>query len=99
MRNTVLNKLFIVLLVLTLILFTVNYIIDSNEIEVNDYYGLVEINGEMQSFEVFHNKVSINHATKKYTERYNEKLFAYLEHIQEQRDKTFMKGKVFLKEK
>ena len=99
MRNTVLNKLFIVLLVLTLVLFTVNYIIDSNEIGVNNYYGLVEINGEIQSFEVFHESPNINYPTKKNTERYDEKLLDYLDHIQESRDNTFMKGKVFLKGK
>jgi len=98
MRNILLNTIFMIFLAITLVLFTIYYIIDSVEIGL-DNDGLNEITGEMQSFEVFHNKVSINHATKKYTERYNEKLFAYLEHIQEQRDKTFMKGKVFLKEK
>ena len=99
MRNILLNTIFMIFLAITLVLFTIYKIIDYDETKVNDSYRLVEINGEMQSFEVFHNKVSINHATKKYTERYNEKLFAYLEHIQEQRDKTFMKSRVFLKEK
>ena len=55
--------------------------------------------GETQSFEVSHGKTNFYQPTKRVSERYDDKLFEYLEHIQEQRDKTFMRGKVFLKEK
>jgi hypothetical protein len=33
------------------------------------------------------------------SERYDDKLFDYLEHIQDSRDKTFHKGKVFIKQR
>ena len=97
MGNT-LNTTFVILLAITLILFTFYYIINSTETE-EDFGRLVEVTGAMQSFEVSHDETNFYHPTKKNTERYNEKLFDYLEHIQEQRENTFQKGKVFLKEK
>tara|TARA_B100001964_G_C13739155_1_gene382283 strand:- start:79 stop:429 length:351 start_codon:yes stop_codon:yes gene_type:complete len=97
MKNIRLNTIFIILLAITLILFTINYIISPIGMEVNDYSGSTENTGSMQSFEVFHEFPEVYYPTKKNTKRYNDKLFGYLEHIQESRDKTFMKGKVFLK--
>jgi len=98
MGNT-LNTTFIILLAITLILFTFYYIINSKEIGVNDYDGLIEITGEMQSFEVYHETSNIYYPTKKNTKRYDEKLLEYLDHIRESRDNTFLRGKVFLKER
>ena len=92
-----LDTLFIILLSITLALFTVYYFVDSVEIE--EYFEVSEVTGAMQSFEVSHHKFYFHHPTKKNTKRYDDKLFDYLEHIQEQRDSTFHKGKVFLKEK
>jgi len=96
MGNT-LNTTFVVLLVITLILFTFYYMIDSTETE--EVSEFKEIIGKMQSFEVSHSDIILYHPTMKNTKRYDDKLFVYLEHVQEQRDKTFMKGKVFLKQK
>ena len=84
-----LNTAFVVLLVATLILFTIYYIIISIETEERDYGGLKEITGKVQSFEVSHGKTGFDEPTKKVSERYDEKLFAYLEHIQDRRDETF----------
>ena len=53
----------------------------------------------MQSFEVSPGKTNFYQPTKENTERYDNKLLGYLDHIQEQRDKTFMRGRVFLTEK
>ena len=97
MGNT-LNTTFVILLVITLILFTFYYIINSGE-TVEEFNGIVEVTGDIQSYEVSHDKINFYHPTKKNTKRYNDKLFDYLEHIQGQRDKTFHKGKVFLKER
>ena len=97
MGNT-LNTTFVILLVITLILFTFYYIIIPTETE-EEFGGFKEITGMMQSFEVFHESPDIYYPTKKNTKRYNDKLFDYLDHIQGQRDKTFHKGKVFLKER
>lgn len=92
-----LNTLFIVLLVITLVLFTVYYTVDSTETE-EEFVGFNEITGATQSYVVFHGGYKFYHPTKKYTERYNEKLFDYLVHIQKSKDDTFHKGKVFLRE-
>ena len=70
-----------------------------NKFETDDFDRLNSFVGEMQSFEVFHESSNIYYPTKKNTERYNDKLLDYLDHIQEQRGKTFQKGKVFLREK
>ena len=86
-----LNTTFIVLLVITLILFTIYYILVSIETEEMDYGGLKEITGKVQSFEVFHGKTGFDEPTKKGAERYDDKLFAYLEHIQDRRDETFFR--------
>jgi len=97
MGNT-LNTTFVILAVITLILFTFYNIINFTEVK-EEVVEVKEITGSMQSFEVFHESFNNYYPTKKYTKRYNEKLFDYLEHIQEQRDKTFHKGKVFIREK
>ena len=97
MRNT-LNTTFVILLVITLILFTFYYIIDSTGTK-EEVIGFKEITGAVQSYEVSHDSANFYHPTKKNTKRYDEKLFSYLEHIQVQRDKTFHKGKVFLIQK
>ena len=97
MGNT-LNTTFVILLVITLILFTFYYIIIPTETK-EEFGGFKEITGAMQSFEVSHYKHNPYHPTKRVSERYDDKLFDYLEHIQGQRDKTFHKVKVFLKER
>ena len=86
-----LNTAFMALLVITLILFTVYYIIVSLETEEKDYGGLKEITGKVQSFEVSHGETGFDEPTKKGPERYDDKLFAYLEHIQDRRDETFFR--------
>lgn len=95
MRN--IPTLFIILLAIALVLFTISYIIDSDEIRVNAG-ELTVVTGEMQSFEAFHESSNNFNPTKKTTERYDEKLLEYLDHIQESKDNTFQKGKVFLRE-
>ena len=91
MENMRLNTTFIVLLVITLILFTIYYIIFSIETEEKDYGGLKEITGKVQNFEVSHEETSFDEPTKKGSERYDDKLFDYLEHIQDRRDETFFR--------
>jgi len=83
MRNTILNPLFIILIVTTLVLFTLYYMIDTPETKEN-IVGFNEITGAMKTYEISPNIEKFYHPTKKYTKRYNEKLFDYLEHIQEQ---------------
>ena len=98
MRGVALNTLFIILLTATLVLFTVYYILDSAETE-QEFGGFKEITGKVQSFEIFHNATDSYEPTKKTTERYDDKFFSYLESMQDSRDNTFMKGKVFFEEK
>jgi len=86
-----LNTTFIILLVIALILFTAYYIIVSLETEEKDYGGLKEITGKVQSFEVSHGETNFYKYNRKNAERYDDKLFAYLEHIQDRRDETFFR--------
>ncbi len=73
-----LNTTFVVLLVTTLILFTIYYIIVSLETEERDYGGLKEITGKVQSFEVFHGETNFYIPTKRVSEKYDDKYFDYL---------------------
>ena len=73
MKNIRLNTIFMILLAITLILFTINYIISPIGMEVNDYSGSTENTGSMQSFEVFHEFPEVYYPTKKNTKRYNAK--------------------------
>ena len=91
MDNIRLNTTFVVVLVVTLILFTIYYIIFSIETEERDYGGLKEITGKVQSFEVPHGEIGFDEPTKKVSERYDDKLFDYLEQIRDRRDETFFR--------
>ncbi|MEK6876454.1 MAG: hypothetical protein AABX63_03520 [Nanoarchaeota archaeon] len=91
MDNIRLNTTFVVVLVVTLILFTIYYIIFSIETEERDYGGLKEITGKVQSFEVSNNVVNSYQYSRKNAERYDNKLFAYKEDIQDRRDETFFR--------
>ena len=86
-----LNTTFIVLLVVTLILFTAYYIIYSIETEEKDYGNFEKITGKAQSFEVPHGETDSYDYNRKNAERYDDKLFAYLEHVQDRRDETFFR--------
>lgn len=86
-----LNTAFVILLVVTLILFTVYYIIFSIETEEKDYGNFEKITGKVQSFEVPHGETDSYQYNRKNAERYDDKLFAYLEHIRDRRDKTFLR--------
>jgi len=98
MGNTILNTLFVILLVITLILFSFNYIINSIETE-EEFGGFDEITGAVQIYEVSQDTSNFYYPTRKNTERYNDKLFDYLVHIQDSKENTFHKGKVFLRGK
>ena len=98
MKNTSLNTLFVVLLVITLILFAFNFTLDSIETEEN-IQKVNELTGAVITYEITPHDRRYYHPTKKYTERYDEKLIDYLDRIQKSRDETFHKGKVFLIEK
>ena len=90
MRKIVFNTLLIILLVLTLILFTLYYILDSIESE-QTIGGFEEITGTSQVFDVPHTQNYQPHKNFRTTEKYDGKFFAYLENIQDSRDKTFMR--------
>jgi hypothetical protein len=99
MKTKVLNNLFIALIVIMVILLIILVLVNIFEKEESKAGNLPDITGAMHSFEVSHGESNFCHPTKEVSERYDEKYFEYLEHMQEQRDKTFMKGKVFLREK
>jgi len=98
MKNPELSTGVLILIIITLVLLSSIILIDGFETE-EKVDVLNAVTGEMQSFEVYHEISNIHYPTKKNTKRYDDKLFEYLEHIQEQRDKTFQRGRVFLREK
>ena len=98
MKNPELSTGVLILIIITLVLLSSITLIDGFETE-EKVDVLNAVTGEMQSFEVYHEISNIYYPTKKNTKRYDDKLFEYLEHIQEQRDKTFQRGRVFLREK
>jgi len=98
MKNPELSTGVLILIIITLVLLSSIILIDGFETE-EKVDVLNAVTGEMQSFEVYHEISNIYYPTKKNTKRYDDKLFEYLEHIQEQRDKTFQRGRVFLREK
>ena len=81
--------LFIEITVFTLILLAGLFLIYG--IEAEREAGCIEFIGEMQSFEVSHETPGLQYANVKTSERYDDKLFEYLEQIQEARDKTFLR--------
>ncbi len=98
MKNPELSTGVLILIIITLVLLSSITLINGFETE-EKVDVLNAVAGEMQSFEVYHEISNIHYPTKKNTKRYDDKLFEYLEHIQEQRDKTFQRGRVFLREK
>ena len=88
--------LFIELIIFILVILGLLFVINSESGECN--CACNGNAGAMQSFEVSPGKTNFYQPTKENTERYDNKLLGYLDHIQEQRDKTFMRGRVFLKE-
>ncbi len=98
MKNPELSTGVLILIIITLVLLSSITLINGFETE-EKVDVLNAVTGEMQSFEVYHEISNIYYPTKKNTKRYDDKLFEYLEHIQEQRDKTFQRGRVFLREK
>ena len=98
MKNPELSTGVLILIIITLVLLSSIILIDGFETE-EKVDVLNAVTGEMQSFEVYHEISNIYYPTKKNTKRYDDKLFEYLEHIQEQRDKTFQRSRVFLREK
>lgn len=90
------NTIVLILIIITLVL--ASSLIVINKLEVKKEFSGNDAAIDMQSFEVSEDKDRYYEPTKKNTQRYDDKLFAYLEHIQGQRDKTFMRGRVFLKE-
>ena len=91
----ILNALFIVLIVILVILFIALVLVNIFDKGESKEEGLKDITGAMQSFEV--SNTYPQYAGIKTTEKYDDKFFEYLESIQEARDNTFMRGKVFLK--
>ena len=68
-------------------------------IEDKKKVGCTETSGVMQSLDVSYWETNFGYPSKKVSERFDDKYFEHLENIQESRDKTFMKGIVFLREK
>ena len=68
-------------------------------IEAESKAGCMETTGAMHSFDISHKEPNFYHPTKRVSGRDDDKYFNYLEGMHKSRDKTFMKGRVFLREK
>jgi hypothetical protein len=99
MKGKILNILFIALIVIMFVFLVAIILINIFEKEESEVGGLTDITGAMQSFEVSYETAGLQYISVKTPERFDDKYFDYLEKIQEARDKTFMRGKVFLIEK
>ncbi len=60
--------------------------------------GSNHFTGKMNNYDVYHKTPYSGYKMMKTTKMYDDKYFEYLEGMHESRDKTFMRGKVFLKE-
>ncbi len=89
MKTKTLNILFLVLIAIMVILFLAIILISIFEKEESELGGLRDITGAVQSFEVYHGNPQ--YISVRTSERYDDKYFDYLEHIQEIRDKTFFR--------
>jgi|TARA_B100001964_G_C14125467_1_gene550334 hypothetical protein len=99
MKNSGLNTLVLILIIITLVLLSTIVLIDSFEKE-RKHYGNSKITGKMYKVGINHYGTGDNHYKHvKTTKRYDDKLFDHLENMHKSRDNTFMKGKVFLKER
>ena len=91
MDTKFLNVLFVTVLMLILI-FLAAIIIFSIFEEEENFGGLQEFTGSTITFEVTHKGQYIpQHLSIRRHEKYDDKFFAYLESIQESRDKTFLR--------
>ena len=97
MRTGILQGLFLAIGILILVLAAVLIMVDDTPKEENT--GVNDATGAMQSYEVHDGNSNIRYAYVRTSKRYDDKYFEYLEHIKESEEKTFMRGKVFLKEK
>ena len=81
-----LKKIFVILIILFLIVLALLFIFDSQKTEVN---GFKEITGSMITYEVVDSSHSYHPEKTDY--EYNKKYLAYLDSVQNSRDKTFMR--------
>ena len=91
MDTKFLNVLFVTVIILILIFLAAIIVAGIFEDEEN-FGGLQEFTGSTITFEVTHKSQYIPyHLSIRRNERYDDKFFAYLESIQESRDKTFLR--------
>ena len=99
MRTKILTKTLIFLIIITIILFVALALVSLCEKKETKTFGYGGT-GHMERFIAYHGEVSqVYNPCLKTTERYDDKYFEYLENMQEQRDRTFMKGRMFLIER
>ena len=91
METKILNILFIAVMGIMFIFLIAIILINIFEQEEGKAGGLTDITGAMQSFEVSHETANPQYTNVKTSERYDDKLFAYLEHIKERRDESFLR--------
>ena len=95
----ILNILLVIIILLIIIFGVALVLFNKCDKEYNKWDRSKHFTGKMHSYDVYHKTPHSQYKIIKTSERYDDKYFEYLEHIQESRDKTFMKGRVFLTEK
>ena len=83
-----LKTIFVILIVLFLIILALIVIIDEPEAE---FGGFKEITGAVQTYEIANKLQYHNYNPTKTTDKYDKKYLAYLDSIEDSRDKTFMR--------
>ena len=87
MNTRFLQKIFVVLLVLFLVLLALRYTIEK---QTSEFGGFKEITGSMQNFEVSTSSGQ-NYAPTKTSGRYDGKYLEYLDSKQKSRESTFLR--------
>jgi hypothetical protein len=93
MKAKTLEMMFVVLVALIFLVLIAIIMIGEKE----KFGGFKEITGTVQSYEVYHGAGNLRFINIRTTERYDDKFFEHLQHLQQRKDETFMRGKVFLR--
>jgi len=87
MKTRTLEILFGIIALLVIILFVALSVVSSDA----DFGGMKEITGSMETFEIPDQKEYNPMPTKENTQRYDNKLIEYKDHIGQRRDESFLK--------
>ena len=91
MKIKLLNILFVAVIVVMVIFFLALILVNMFSEEEREVGALKDITGTVQNFEVYHGTSNPQYVYVRTSEKFDDKYFEYLEHIEERRDKTFLR--------